>query len=148
MSPKGMLAVFVGYGAGVWCCALAIRKALAFQQARHWPSTSGVVTESSLYRDATSNATHFTVKYEFTIGDRIVGSTPRLSGGWFWSDKQQAAFVRRFAVGQKVEVFYDPRDPKKNCLDREDRSGISALWVIAIGGIALASILVWLQTRK
>jgi len=43
-----------------------------------------------------------------------------------------------------VEVFYDPMNPNKNCLDRTDRSGITAMWCIAIGGVALASFLLWM----
>lgn len=146
MSPKGTFAVVFGFGAGLWCCIAAARKLLAWQRVKHWPSIKGTVVESLLYQDPhRRNATHFRVKYEFVVGDKIIGSTPRFSGNWFWTNKHQARFVARFVPGQLVDVYYDPRDPTKNCLDREDVSGITILWIIAVGATVLASLIVWLD---
>ncbi|HKS36171.1 MAG TPA: DUF3592 domain-containing protein, partial [Verrucomicrobiae bacterium] len=114
------------------------------KRAQRWLSAPGRIVESTLYKDPHQNRTHFRIRYEFSVGEKIEGATPRVSGDWFWSDKQQAAFVSRFVPGQQVEVFYDPRDPKQNCLDRNDNSGIAAMWVIAAGGTLLASLIVWL----
>jgi len=144
-SEKAFLAMFAGYGAGVWCTFSAIRRTLAMNEARHWPGVRGKVLESMLYQDPGGKHTHFRVRYEFTIGDRIEGCTPRLSGDWFWHNDAQAEFVSRYVAGEPVEVYYDPRNPHRNCLDRDDRSGITALWIIAAAGTALASVLVWLQ---
>lgn len=149
MTGKATLAVFFGFSAGVWCAISAARKTRALQRANFWPSVRGTITESFLYQDPSrKNATHFRVSYEFVVGDQIRGCTPRISGDWFWSNKHQAAFVAKYVVGQEVDVFYDPRDPKRNCLDREDKSGISALWMIAGGLIALATVVVSLQWAK
>jgi hypothetical protein len=41
-------------------------------------------------------------------------------------------------------VFYDPIAPQVSCLDRTDTSGISVMWILAVGGTVLASLLVWL----
>ena len=144
-NEKTFLAIAAGYGAGVWCSISALRKIRAIAAARHWPSALGKILESREYSDPAGKATHFVIRYEFVVGDRIEGNTPRLSGEWFWSNDAQSEFVVRYVAGEPVEVFYDPRDPKRNCLDRGDRSGITALWVIAIAGTALASALVWLQ---
>jgi Protein of unknown function (DUF3592) len=149
MSPKGILAVIFGFGAGIWFSASALKKMLALQRVKQWPSVEGKITESLTYQDSTrKNATHFRVKYEFIIGDKIVGCTPRFSGDWFWNNEAQAKFVARFVAGQKVEIFYDPRDPAKNCLDREDISGIIILWIISAAGTLLASLIVWLDNIK
>lgn len=138
-----------GFGAGIWFSVAALRKMLALQRVKHWPSIEGRVIESVLFQDPErKNATHFRVRYEFVIGDTIIGSTPRFSGDWFWNNKQQAQFVARFVPGQAVEVFYDPKDPTKNCMDRDDRTGIIILWIIAAGGTLLASLLVWLNHIK
>ncbi len=145
MTPKAILAICVGYGAGVWFSALALRKRAAMERAKSWLSARGRILESTVYKDPNRDATHFRIRYEFHVGERIEGSTPRIAGDWFWNKKQQAAFVARYAPGQEVEVFYDPRDPKQNCLDRIDNSGISAMWMIALGGTLLASLLVWVQ---
>ena len=149
MSPKEALAVCFGFGAGIWFSVAALRKMLALQRVKHWPSIEGRVIESVLFQDPErNNATHFRVRYEFIMGETIIGSTPRFSGGWFWNNVQQAQFVARFVPGQTVEVFYDPNDPTNNCVDRDDRTGIIILWIIAAGGTLLASLLVWLNNIK
>ncbi|MGA3283037.1 MAG: DUF3592 domain-containing protein [Verrucomicrobiota bacterium] len=142
---KVILAICVGYGAAVWFSIMALRKRSALDRAKGWLSARGRILESTLYRDPDRKATHFRIRYEFHVGERIEGSTPRISGDWFWNNKQQAAFVSRYMPGQEVEVFYDPRDPKQNCLDRTDSSGIFVMWLIAFGGLLLASLLIWLQ---
>ncbi len=146
--PKAILAILVSYGAGIWCAILALRKSRAIEEAKRWPSVRGKILESVIYKDPDRNATHFRVRYEFVVGERIEGNTPRLSGNWFWNNQQQKAFVDRYKSGQEVDVFYNPRDPRKNCLDRKDRSGIGVLWVISVGGVILASLLVWLYTTE
>jgi hypothetical protein len=147
MSIKAILAVCFGYGAGIWFFVLALRKRLQFERARGWLSTRGRILESTLCQQPGNEAMHFRVRYEFTVGERIEGSTPRIAGDWFWSGKQQADFVARYQPGQEVEVFYDARNPRQNCLDRTDSSGIAVLWIFAIGGPALASLILWLQFR-
>ncbi|MFT3828491.1 MAG: DUF3592 domain-containing protein [Opitutaceae bacterium] len=141
---KTLFALSVGYGAGLWCTQNALRKTRLLREAQFWLGTSGRILESRIHRDPQRNLTHLQIRYEFEVGERIVGNTPRLCGHWFWTDKQQRAFAARFQPGQTVEVYYDPRDPRRSCLDRADRSGIGALWVIALGGPALASLVLWL----
>jgi len=149
MNGKGALAIVVGFGAGAWFGGSAVRKMLVFQRARHWPAVRGKIIESLVLRDpGRRNATHFRVSHEFVIGDRIRGDTPRLSGEWFWNNRPQAEFVARFAPGQEVDVFHDPRDPRRNCLDRDDRGGSHAEWVLALGGTVLAGLLVWLEAAR
>lgn len=142
---RGFIAICAGYGAGVWFTIRALRQRAAIYRARDWLSTRGRILESTLYKDPNRRGTHFRVRYEFHVGERIESSTARLAGDWFWNNTQQAAFVDRYQPGDEVEVFYDPRDPKRNCLDRTDRSGVGVMWMIALSGTLLASLLVWLQ---
>ena len=53
------------------------------------------------------------------------------------------AFVARFPVDQSVEVFYDPENPGRNCLDREDRGGLLPLWVGAALAVICTALLAW-----
>ncbi len=134
--------------ASISTAALALKKLLALQKVRQWPSIQGRVIESVLYKDpALNNATTSRIRYEFVIGDKIIGSTPRHSGQWFWTKRQEEEFVSRFAAGQTVDVFYDPRDPTKNCLEREDRSGITILLLLAAAGVLFGLLLVWLNDK-
>jgi hypothetical protein len=144
---KGIIAICVGYGAGIRFSILAIRKQTLLDRSQRWLSAPGRILESTLIRNARGHGS-FRIRYEFYVGERIESSTPRLSGKWFWTSKQEAAFVSRYASSQEVEVFYDSRDPKQNCLDRTDRSGITVMWLLALGGIFLGSILVWLLFQQ
>src|SRR5829696_5578777 len=132
MQPKGILAIVVGYGAGIYFATSAWRKSSLLRAASRWPSVRGRIIESTLFKNALGK-THFRVRYEFVAGERIESDTPRLCGDWFWNNEAQAAFVARYAPGQEVEVYFSPRDSRQNCLDRTDRSGITAMWVIAAG---------------
>lgn len=144
--PKGYLAIGVGFGAGAWFTYKALAQSAALRRAAWWPSARGRILESVLYHDAARKGTHFRVRYEFTVDrTRFESQTARLCGDWFWNNRQQAAFVARYQPDQVVEVFYDPLDPRRNCLDRTDRSGLAAMGVIAGAGTLLASLLVWLD---
>src|SRR5437763_1550399 len=95
-NEKAFLAMFVGYGAGLWGAWSASARTLAPNEARHWPSVRGKILESVTCQDPGGKHTHFRVSYEFTVGDRIEGHTPRLSGDWFWNNDAQADFVARY----------------------------------------------------
>lgn len=140
---KALFAILFGYGAGLVCGAKAIKGWLLLARARRWQSTEGIVRESSLYRvPERQNALHFRIVYEFVAGGPVVGNTPRLSGNWFFNLKQQQRFVERFRAGEVVPVYFDPANPARNCLDREDRSGVVAYGLMSIGAILLATAVV------
>lgn len=140
---KAMLAIAVGYSACIGFAFSALRKHRLFARAARWASTEGVIRESHEYK-ADKNLTHFRITYEFMADKVVTGTTPRLSGEWFLSSKQQTGFVERYPVGSLCTVYYDPENPGLNCLDMADKSGIKVLWAIsALGGI-LATALVLL----
>lgn len=148
MTGKKIIAICAGFGAGIWFCFEALKQARALNRAAWWPSVQGRILESALVKAPDGRHTHFLVRYEFTIGERIESTTPRLCGDWFWNNKLQQAFIDRYQPGQTVEVFYEPNDPRQNCLDRNDRSGIVAMAIISISATTLATILVWLDRLK
>jgi hypothetical protein len=142
---KGYLIIGSAYAVAIGVACKALVRSRSFSRAAWWPAARGRIIESFLYQDAPRKATHFKVRYAFTVdGQRIESDTPRLCGDWFWNNQQQAAFVDRFQPGQEIDVFYDPLNPKANCLDRTDRSGISAMWIIAAAAFLAASALVWI----
>jgi hypothetical protein len=136
------IAVF-GYTIGwaVGCAVSALRKTSALRKAVHWPSVPGTIIES-FYLGGRGNA--YSIRYVFVAGHEITGKTPRLCGNWFWRAKQVKALVARYQVGEEVEVFYDPTNPKRNCIDREDRRGIELLWVGAAVWTLFTALLAWL----
>lgn len=145
MNPKAIVAILFGYGAGIWFSVLAVKKRAALNRAQSWSSVRGRILESTQEKDASGKYTNFRIRYEFELGKRMEGQTPRITGDWFWNNKQQDAFVARYTPGQDVEVYYDPHDPAQNCLDRTDGSSIAVMWILAFGGTILASLLVWMM---
>lgn len=144
---KAICAVCAGYGAGIWFAYQAIRQSHLFNRAAWWPSAKGQILESRRTDDPERRFSHFIIRYEFTVGKRIEGNTPRLCGGWFWSDKLQQQFIERYRAEQEVDVYYDPQNPERNCLDRTDRSGVTIMWIIAIGSTTLTTFVIWLWAR-
>lgn len=97
-----------------------------FREAQSWPVTRGTILESVVYLHGEKKVENFRIRYEFTLEERIEGDTPRASGDFFYTDQLQRAFVNRYRSGQEVDVFYCPRNPRNNCIDRTDRSGVVA----------------------
>ena len=126
----------VGFITALGCAVAAARKTITFRKAVHWPSVPGTIVESWTRYQARGGGGSFRIRYAFAVGHEITGSTPRLSGSWFWTTTQMEKFVARYPVGREVEVFYDPENPRRNCLDRKDRGGLLPLWV----GAAVATI--------
>ena len=141
---KVILAICAGYGAGLWFAYKAIRQAGLLREAAWWTSIKGRILESRLDDSPERRFSHFIMRYEFTVGDRIESSTPRLGGDWFWSDKLQRLFVERYQAGQEVDIHYNPHNPQQNCLDRTDRTGITIMVIIAIGSPTLTTLAIWL----
>jgi hypothetical protein len=153
--------LLLGYAAGpaVWCAVAAARKTSAFRNAMHWPSTPGRIIASQACRDA-KGGSYIHIRYEFLAPHEITSPTsrlpehahyfpnitsswPRLSGRSFWTFKQAQEFADQYPGGQEVEVFYDPTNPRRNCLDREDRRGMRLLWVGAAIATLCAAVLAW-----
>jgi Protein of unknown function (DUF3592) len=144
MNTNAILCIPIAYGAGIWCGIKAFRNWRRFSEAKYWPSVQGTILESVIIPDVENKRTHFRVRYEFALGDRIESCTPRLSGDWFLNNRLQEEFVARYSSGQTVEVFYDPRDPKLNCIDKTDKSGIHVLGWISLAGFVGGSVLLYL----
>ena len=140
-APEIILYCAVGFGTALACAAAAARKTMAFRKAVHWPSVRGKIIKSDAFH--CKYGSFCRIRYAFVVGHEITGTTPRLSGNWFWTSTQMDAFVARFPVDQSVEVFYDPENPRRNCLDREDRGGLLPLWVGAALAVICTALLAW-----
>lgn len=125
MDLKALIVGVAALSLGVYLLFDAGRRWLRFRKAQWWPGAPGSILEAIVYDDPRrKNMQHFRVIYEFAPDARttILGETPRLCGDWFWSLKAQAKWVSQYSPGQLVEVFFDPEDPERNCLDRTDTS--------------------------
>jgi len=145
---KGLFATVALIGAGAYSGIQGVRRWFLAKEAKDWMYTDAIIRESFTYKDpARKNRTHFRVKYEFVAGKAITGLTPRISGDWFLNNSQQQSFVDRYKEGDIVPVYYSRHDPTKNCLDKEDRSGIYIQLVLSAASFGGAALLYWLLTR-
>jgi hypothetical protein len=138
---KLMACLVVAVCIPLWMFFLFLRNVWTYWSAQGWAVAHGVILESVVFVHEARKAEHFRIRYEFTVLERIEGNTPRASGDFFYSDEAQRDFVNRYRSGQAVAVYYDPRNPKKNCIDRTDKSGVVAkglmflMTVVMSGGL-------------
>lgn len=104
----GAFDVFIGYN--IW----------RQMQAESWPTVAGEVTrsevESSSDSDGTTYSAEISFRYEVS-GQPYEADTWRF-GAWGSSDSSEARdVVKRYPVGQSVEVRYNPDDPASAVLE-------------------------------
>lgn len=143
MVLNDLLLMILGFAFGAGCAVVAWRQSAMLARARKWPSARGTILESVLVADEKTKAVRCRVRYEFTVGSRVESDTPRIAGNSFSNAAARAAFVARFTPGQTVDVFYDPADPKVNCLDRDDKSGTWILWSLSAAAISFTVFAIW-----
>lgn len=102
-----------------------------------WPSTRGVIRSSRI--EITAYGLYKpTIEYTFTLGDRqIAGKRRKLfeqaTNNRVWAD----TVVGRYPIGSSVTVYYDPNDPRRCVVDRENTLTLGAIF--AIIGLSLSA---------
>jgi Protein of unknown function (DUF3592) len=114
-----------------------------YRSAQSWEVAHGVILESVIYMDVARKAENFRIRYEFDVGERIEGNTPRASGDFFYTDGIQREFVNRYRSGQAIAVYYHPLNPRKNCIDRTDGSGVVAKAGMFLITLFISGVLGW-----
>lgn len=142
---KTIFAIVGGYGGGLMFTTLAFQKAAMMRRAKNWMSTRGHILESTVIDMPERKTSELRIRYKFDHGETVEGSTPRLSGDIFPSKSSKQAFASRFTEGQEVDVFFNPKNPYENCLDRTDKSGITYMILLAMFLVAMASLITWMR---
>lgn len=92
------------------------------EQARSWPSAPGVVTRGSVtIRTKSGSSSYYpSIEYAFEVGGReYTGTTFSFGGGDSPSSSDSGAtqaYLQTFLDQKPLMVFYEPRDPDRNCL--------------------------------
>lgn len=149
MDTEAILLILLSYACGIYFAIVAIRKGRLLRAAMQWASSPGQIVASEVVKSPSvmvgARQIDCRIVYEFIAGEKILGDTPRLGGNWFWTKGGVKRFVAQYVPGQQVTVYYDARDPRRNCLVRRDFSGIIALWVMAGTIFIGASAWLWAQ---
>jgi Protein of unknown function (DUF3592) len=142
MHTEAILPILSLYAMGIYFAIVAIRKGRLLRTAMQWASSPGQIVASEVVKSDCR------IVYEFIAGEKILGDTPRLGGNWFLTKGGVKRFVAQYVPGQQVTVYYDARDPRRNCLVRRDFAGIIALWVVAGTFFIAASVVLWGETHS
>ncbi|MCE9584518.1 MAG: DUF3592 domain-containing protein [Planctomycetes bacterium] len=119
-------------------------------QTRAWPSTMGTLDVSKV-QDITENQDHpvfrLRVAYHFELaGQQFHGDRLTPLGAPNDSEQEAAARAMAHPSGQPCAIFYDPKDPKVNCLE-PGATGKAWTWVwlglamLVLGAIPIASLM-------
>lgn len=131
----GVVALVVGAGSVVWT-------ARRVRAAHGWPVTAGRIVEIRLDLvrgtfDGTPDVGHYQtrIRYEYRVGDAtLVGTRVRVGGDVHTSMKSRAeGIVGRYAVGDVVDVRFNPRRPHDACLELDGDAGLAGLAFAALG---------------
>jgi hypothetical protein len=141
----GFLALAFG-GIGVWTVVQARRSKQKAEASQGWPSVPGEIVEARISRNShedsdgdTSYSYSPRLKYTYTVQNQTYTGS-QITFGFqktHASELAAAAALQRYPVGAKVNVFYNPQNPKDAALERK-AGGAGAGLVIGIVFIVLS----------
>jgi hypothetical protein len=115
---------------------------LAARASARWPGTEGLIIESR----ARSNCTlcRPTINYYYTVtGQSFVGSNITAGPQDYYNHDQADLKVRSYAIGRKLTVYYDPKQPAVSCLEPGIIRWCAYLYLAVAGG-AMTAVLFFL----
>ncbi|MDT7777847.1 MAG: hypothetical protein QOC99_359 [Acidobacteriota bacterium] len=118
-STPAPLAIGVALVALIVCVLMfsfAATRWLAARASRRWERVEGFVVESKL--PACDYQCWPSVKYRFVAGGQeFTGEHIKAGPQDYYDESEAAAKVRLYALGRRVSVYFDPRDPMSSCLE-------------------------------
>ncbi len=130
-----VLFVFAGLATSVWGWIMMSKG----RKTRHWPATEGTIEESSPTSKNDELMPH--IEFSYKVMDIRYRRVMEFASGTHPSRELSASYTRKYPVGARVEVFYDPEQPERAAL--EPGAGRDDWLIFAIGvsatlfGIAL-----------
>jgi Protein of unknown function (DUF3592) len=126
--------VFLGFGAVLIAIGVSSYRKTTITQT--WPSTEGTVSATNIRRYNDEGTIRFApeIDYEYQVaGQTYKSSEIRPEVFVSFSDEDEAKrFLRKYAVGSKPQVFYDPATPTKAVLEPR---GAPVLHFVTLMGI-------------
>ena len=105
-----------------------------------WNETQGEVEAFTLSRTYVADFIP-SIRYRYRVAGRdYTGDSIRVGGRLTFRSKRLARELEgTYRVGHRVSVFYDPQDPEKCCLDRDETAGghSAMLWGLVLAGLGV-----------
>jgi Protein of unknown function (DUF3592) len=132
--PFAMRVVFALFGVAAIAVSLWLRRMSI--RARSWPSTSAKIIRSALVSDPHDSGSSVEISYQFSVegrhfDSRCISFSPLPS-----SPQSQAQLVARFPVGTLVDAYFDPKNPDRSVLLRDESN--TWLWGPLVGAVFIA----------
>lgn len=138
--------------AGLVICVLGLRGCYYAGASVHWPVAAGIVTESRIGRTRGGNRTTYSpeVRYRYEVGGRAYdGDRVYFSGIDLSSNHDYAVDITaRYAVGNRVDVYHHPRDPRLAVLQPGIRRETVFTFVVGGAFAAFALLGFYLDHRR
>lgn len=158
LPPAAMIAIVAALGGAalllfggtlIWLALLpvfllALMTVVTFrvQRAGHWAQGEAQITSSKVVvkrhqfaGEPTKVTNHAAVGYDFSVGSQAFHGN-RISLGFAPSESVDVT-LKRYSVGSKAPVFYDPTNPGDSVLERNPPARLGCLWGGALGAIVV-----------
>ncbi len=108
------------------------------ERTQGWSETKGEVEAFALARTYVADFVP-SIRYRYQVAGRdYAGDSIRVGGRLSFRSKRLARkLADTYRVGNRVSVYYDPEDPEKCCLDRQQTAGGHGAM---LGGLVLAGL--------
>lgn len=124
---------------GAFCVCYGLICALRYRQSGSWNSVPGCVVKlvKKIERTDGGKLEYADIAYEYVFGGKTYTSSAIKIGGDLLSSpsknesSEADVLLRKYPVGEAVNVYVHPKHPKTSCLER---SGAEAIFVSIVGG--------------
>jgi hypothetical protein len=116
-----------GLGISVWGWRIQRRS----QRIQQWPRTTGVIEESAMGAAQSDLLPH--IRYAYAVGGRDYRQTFQFPSGTHPLPEFSRAYLEKYPLGAKVQVYYAPQDPQQSTLE----PGAQGDWLILLLGVLM-----------
>jgi len=121
------LFIIAGFIVALWGLFI-VAKARKIQR---WPVVEGIIEQSAPTSEANDLLPH--ILFSYTVGARTYQRALEFPGGTSPSQELATSYVRKYPVGAKVPVYYNPAQPSQATLEPGLTRGD---WMIPALGVA------------
>jgi len=132
--PFAMRVVFALFGLGAVGVSLWLRRMSI--RARSWPSTSAKIIRSALVSDPHDSGSSVEISYQFSVGGRDFNSRCISFSPMPSSPQSPSQLVARYPVGSLVDAYFDPSNPNRSGVLRDESN--TWLWGPLVGAVFIA----------
>ncbi|HHJ80561.1 MAG TPA: DUF3592 domain-containing protein [Candidatus Tenderia electrophaga] len=122
------LVIVGGIGITAWGWQV-LRKS---HKVKQWPSVEGVIEESELSSEQDDLLPH--IAYRYDVNGQTLRCVFEFPNGTQPLPEFAQAYVKKYPVGAKVQVFYDPQQMQHSTLE----PGSQGDWMILVVGVFMA----------